>query len=620
MVLIQALTDTKLAWRTNAILRAMAGDALLREQFATDPLQIFSDYVSADRISVSKVEAANQLVFAVFSSPQMRRWLADYSLRLGGRTPSRPLFAKQFANAAAASRDSLVALALVRSAAAGEGHFELQADFFRALLAAMAMGRAGSAALGTEMCPGATATEMSPGATGTEMSPGALSLAGSVASEITSASRFAGELRRLIASNGTEQSPGGGTEQSLGGTEMSPGALRLAQSLVAAIRRAERFSEMLLRAEGGTEMSPGTATEMSPGVTATELSPGASRLPLQLLAEMRIAARLALPLLAAEGTEMSPGGGTEQSPGGGTEMSPGRFGSFEALSSVLRRAELFSLEILRSAQGTEMSPGTATDMSPGITATEMSPGLAQIGIAERLQAELASAARFSAEILRAQVGTEMSPGSGTEQSPGGGTEMSPGALRLTEGLLRAVLGAQRLGRLLVQSAEGTEMSPGVTATEMSPGATATEMSPGSRLSERLVAEIDVAVRYANSLPKSASGGTEMSPGGGTEMSPGGGTEQSPGAAFNLVQLLAASVRRSQLFVNEIVRVAGGTEMSPGGTEVSPGGTEVSPGSGYGGLWDVALSAQVTVALGALVQYASALRHQGALDASGLEPG
>jgi hypothetical protein len=110
----------------------------------------------------------------------------------------------------------------------------------------------------------------------------------------------------------------------------------------------------------------------------------------------------------------------------------------------------------------------------------------------------------------------------------------------------------------------------------------------------------------------------MSPGGGTEMSPGGGTEQSPGAAFNLVQLLAAAVRRSQLFVNEIVRVAGGTEMSPGGTEVSPGGTEVSPGSGYGGLWDVALSAQVTVALGAIVQYASALRHQGALDASGCE--
>lgn len=610
-IFTQGLTDTKSAWRTNAILRAMAGDALLREQFATDPLQIFSTYVSADQVSVSKVEAANQLVFAVFSSPQMRRWLADYSLRLGGRTPSRPLFARQFANAAAASRDSLVALALVRSAAAGEGHFELQADFFRAVLAAMAMGRAGTAASGTEMSPGATATEMS---------PGALSLAGSVASEITSASGFAGELRRLIASNGTEQSPAGGTEQSPGGTEMSPGALRLAQSLVNAIRRAERFSEMLLRAEGGTEMSPGTATEMSPGVTATEISPGASRLSLQLLAEMRIAARLALPLLAAEGTEKSPGGGTEQSPGGGTEMSPGRFSSFEALSAVLRRAELFSLEILRSAQGTEMSPGTATDMSPGITATDMSPGLAQIGIAERLQAELASAARFSAEILRAQVGTEMSPGGGTEMSPGGGTEMSPGALRLTEGLLRAVLRAQRLGRLLVQSAEGTEMSPGVTATEMSPGATATEMSPGSRLSERLVAEIDVAVRYANSLPKSASGGTEMSPGGGTEMSPGGGTEQSPGAAFNLVQLLAASVRRSQLFVNEIVRVAGGTEMSPGGTEVSPGGTEVSPGSGYGGLWGVALSAQVTVALGALVQYASALRHQGALDASGLEPG
>lgn len=84
-----------------------------------------------------------------------------------------------------------------------------------------------------------------------------------------------------------------------------------------------------------------------------------------------------------------------------------------------------------------------------------------------------------------EAGTEMSPGGGTEQSPGG-TEMSPGALRLAEGLARAVLSAQRLSQLLVRAEDGTEMSPGVTATEMSPGAaTATEMSPGARLSARL---------------------------------------------------------------------------------------------------------------------------------------
>ena len=618
-----ALTDAKAAWRTHAMLRAMSGDYLLREQFATDPMQVYCDYVAPDTESGQKVDAANQLVFAVFSSPQLRHWMGDYARRLGGRMPSRDLFARQFVRAAAASRDPLVTLALVRGAATDDERFELLADFFRAVLTVM--GRGGFVASGTEMSPGATATEMSPGATGTEMSPSEFSLVGRVAAEIASAARFVLELRRLAAGNGTEMSPGGGTEMSPGGTEMSPGALRLAQSLVAAIRRAERFSELLHSASGGTEMSPGTATEMSPGVTATEMSPGALRLAQQLIAEIKIAARLAAKLLATGGIEMSPGGGTEHSLGGtemspgggtehspgGTEMSPGKIGFFETLAAVLRRAELFSVELLRSSQGTEMSPGvTATEMSPGATATERSPGTALFGITERLQAELASAASFSTELLRMDSGTEMSPGGGTEQSPGG-TEMSPGALRLTEVLVRVVLSAQRLSQLLVRS-EGTEMSP---------GATSTEMSPGARLSERLATEMNVAARYANALLKSADAGTEMSPGGGTEMSPGGGTEMSPGKGLNLAQLLAASVRRSHLFLGEILRVAQGTEMSPGGgTEVSPGGTEVSPGEMFGGLWGVQLPAQVAVALSALVQYAVSLRRQGALDASGLEPG
>lgn len=357
-----SLVDAKHAWRTQAMLRAMSGDYLLREQFATDPLQIYCDYVAQCKAPCRTLDAANQLVFSVFSSPGMRHWIGDYSRRLGGRTPSRPLFAKQFAGAAAASRDPLAALALLRGAAEGKGkgngnnQFVLVADFLRAVLGAM---HGGSYSSGTEMSPGVTATEMSPGATGTEMSPGASGLSDRIASEIAVATRYVAELRRLWAGQGTEMSPGvTATEMSPGatGTEMSPGALRLAQSLMAAIRRAERFSELFLRAEQGTEMSPGTATEMSPGVTATEMSPGQARLSEQLFAELRIAARLAEGLLKAGGTEMSPGGGTEQSPGGGTEMSPGQFGSMDALAAVLRRAELFSIEIRRLAAGTEMSP------------------------------------------------------------------------------------------------------------------------------------------------------------------------------------------------------------------------------------------------------------------------
>jgi hypothetical protein len=89
------------------------------------------------------------------------------------------------------------------------------------------------------------------------------------------------------------------------------------------------------------------------------------------------------------------------------------------------------------------------------------------------------------------------------------------------------------------------------------------------------------------------------------------------------------LRRAELFLGEIVRAGGGTEMSPGGgTEVSPGGTEVSPGGGtevspgqiFGSQWGVQLPAYVTASLGALVQYAVALRRQGALSVSGLEAG
>ncbi|HLO93725.1 MAG TPA: hemagglutinin, partial [Burkholderiaceae bacterium] len=171
----QALCDAKAAWRTQALLRAMSGDPLLREQFATDPLQVYGDYIGLDRPPGCSTDAANQLVFAVLSSAPLRRWMGEHAHRLGGRMPGRPLFARQFAGAIASSRDTLAALALMRSAAAREEVFALQIDFFRSLLAAI--GRWGKAGSGTEMSPGATSTEMSPGATGTEMSPGALGLA-----------------------------------------------------------------------------------------------------------------------------------------------------------------------------------------------------------------------------------------------------------------------------------------------------------------------------------------------------------------------------------------------------------------------------------------------------------
>ncbi|MGR4866305.1 hypothetical protein [Caulobacter sp. LARHSG274] len=605
-----ALVDAKAAWRSHAMFRAMSGDYLLREQFSTDPMQIFADYVLGDAHAGLDADAANQLVFAVFSSSALRRWLGTYAGELGGQSPSRHQFASRFAGAAAKARDEAVTLALVRGAASEEDLFSAQVDFFRSVLSTM--GRVDAA--GTEMSPG-TATEMSPGH-GTEMSPGRLDLAGRLAQEIRSAVQLNAQLVQL--ETGTEQSPGG-TES---GTEMSPGAAGggLIPRLIAILKRAELFSLQLHRADG-TEMSPGTATEMSPGI-ATDKSPGAWSFSERLVAEVRAATRFASGLLSGEGTEMSPGTATEMSPGHGTEKSPGALGLAESLAESLRRAELFSDALVRG-RGTEMSPGTATEMSPGI-ATERSLG----DLSDRLVGELFTVERYIAELSRMQAGTEMSPSGGTEISPGG-TEMSPGALQLGQALVAVLRNAERLALHLARASEGTEMSPG-TSTEMSPGA--------ANLAWRMVDEIRLVSQLADGLARAD--GTEMSPGG-TEMSPGG-TEMSPGrGAVVFVELkeLRTGISRVQKLLGQI-RLTEGTEMSPGtGTEMSPGGggtdqspggggTEVSPGTGtemspgaFGGYWgSVQLPAHVATALNALVQYASFVRGRGALRVSGLEIG
>jgi hypothetical protein len=366
------LTESKVAWRTHAMFKAMSNDYLLREQFATDPIQIFCDYVFADRASDFDVESANQLIFAVFSSPPLRRWISTYARRLGGKSPSRHAFASQFADAVTESYDPLVTLALLRSATTDQNLFAVQADFFRAVLTSIGQGVATS---GTEMSPG-TATEMSPGIA-TESSLGTVNfgLGDRLAKELASASRFVAEILRL-ENAGTEMSPGTATEMSPSpgtATEMSPGALRLTQALAAALQRARRFNELILRAEAGTEMSPGTATEMSPGI-GTERSLESLQMSERLVEEINVATRLASRLLqASSGTEMSPGGGTEMSPGGGTEMSPGFSSWAEALTASLRRAQLFLNEGRIAEAGTEMSPGGGTEVSPG-GGTEMSPG------------------------------------------------------------------------------------------------------------------------------------------------------------------------------------------------------------------------------------------------------
>ena len=340
--------EGKLNRRTDALFKALSTDYLLREQFVTDPAQILSEYLFRDRLSDETADAANQLIFAVMSNPRLRNWISEYSRFLRGSTPSRHVFALQFARAVATRGDEITALALIRGASEGQEHFVVQADLLRALISAIGR-RVGSS--GTEMSPGGT--EMSPG--GTEMSPG-----------------------------GTEMSPGG-TEMSPGGTEMSPGTgTEMSPGI---------FFSGTEMSPGGTEMSPGTGTEMSPGAffSGTEMSPGGTQISPGTGTDMSPGAFFSGTEMSPGGTQISPGTGTDMSPGAffsGTEMSPGGTQISPGTGTDMSPGAFFS--------GTEMSPG-GTQISPG-TGTDMSPGAFGGGWASHFQITMNELVRYATEL------------------------------------------------------------------------------------------------------------------------------------------------------------------------------------------------------------------------------
>jgi hypothetical protein len=202
------------ARRTEALLRTVAQDFLLREQFVTDPVQVTSEYVAGSRVAPERAVAANTFVYSVLSNPRLVAWLRESSLDRRHSAAPDDEFLADFAAAIAGADDRYVVGALMRGAQSSERVLDVEVSLLRELFRLGAF--TDDDGTGTEFSPG-TGTEFSPG-TGTEFSPG----------------------------TGTEMSPGTGTEMSPGtGTEMSPGT--------------------------GTEMSPGTGTEMSPG-TGTEMS------------------------------------------------------------------------------------------------------------------------------------------------------------------------------------------------------------------------------------------------------------------------------------------------------------------------------------------------------------
>ena len=109
--------EFKLRRRAEALFHALSGDYLLREQFVTDPAQIMAEYILGQHPSAETIDAANQTIYAVMSSPRLRNWLEVYASQVGSTLPSPHEFAVQFSRAVSSSGDDAATLALIRGAA-----------------------------------------------------------------------------------------------------------------------------------------------------------------------------------------------------------------------------------------------------------------------------------------------------------------------------------------------------------------------------------------------------------------------------------------------------------------------------------------------------------------------
>jgi hypothetical protein len=225
-----SVKDPRFAHRTEALFRALSSDYLLREQFVSDPARILADYVMDERVSEDLAETANQLLYAVVSSPRLAYWLTSYALELKSTVPTLQAFAKNLARAVSTGGDDLAVLALIHAATRERDHFSLQADLLRAVAVAVGISR-GGASSGTEFTPGpGPGTEATPGpGPGTEATPG-----GRIS--IREMTRVLQIIQRVVRGNpsvfssGTESTPGPGpgTEATPGpgpGTEATPGSI-----------------------------------------------------------------------------------------------------------------------------------------------------------------------------------------------------------------------------------------------------------------------------------------------------------------------------------------------------------------------------------------------------------
>ncbi len=109
--------------RTQALFDAMSGDHLFREQFVTDPAQVYTEYAHGASLDRHRADVINQFLYAVLACDDLLQWLIDYRKECQGIPPSDAELATRFTRAVVDNNAHHVALALTRASSEREPIF-----------------------------------------------------------------------------------------------------------------------------------------------------------------------------------------------------------------------------------------------------------------------------------------------------------------------------------------------------------------------------------------------------------------------------------------------------------------------------------------------------------------
>jgi hypothetical protein len=111
--------------RTQALFDAMAGDHLFREQFVTDPAQIYTEYVHSSPLDRHRADVINQFVYAVLANDDLLGWVMRYRNQYADAPPPDSELAQQFTKAVVDNNAHHAALAMTRAATERQPIFPL---------------------------------------------------------------------------------------------------------------------------------------------------------------------------------------------------------------------------------------------------------------------------------------------------------------------------------------------------------------------------------------------------------------------------------------------------------------------------------------------------------------